>query len=262
MSLAVSPKPPEISRLVALGASNLTLGLSSVLGIARSAFGPQVEVLAALGYGRSYGAPSTIAIRTLPGILESGLWRELEARPKANTRGLITDVGNDILYGFSSDQILAWVKEAANRLLAHTSDVVLTDLPRASIRRLSPRAFLFFRTLFFPPCRLSRDEVFERVDRVNEGLAGIAASMGLRLAHLEDDWYGFDPIHLRPRAWPGAWRKIIAGEEIPDRGAEFSSLELARLHLLPPERRFLLGLEQVTPQSGVKLRRGGHLWIY
>lgn len=262
MSLAVSQKPPEISRLVVLGASNLTLGLSAVLAAARRAFGPEVEVLAALGYGRSYGAPSTIAIRTLPGILESGLWRELERRPKANTRGVITDVGNDILYGFSPEQILAWVREAASRLLSHTSDVVLTDLPRASIRRLSPATFLFFRTLFFPPCRLDRDEVFNRVDRVNEGLAGIASSMGLRLVHLEEDWYSFDPIHIRPGAWPLAWRQIISGGEFRERAAAFSSLEVARLHLLPPERRFLLGLEQVTPQAGRKLRRGGCLWIY
>lgn len=262
MSRAVSPKPPEISRLVVLGASNLTLGLSAVLSNARSAFGPEIEVLVALGYGRSYGAPSTIAIRTLPGILESGLWRELEKRPKANTRGLITDVGNDILFGFSPEQILAWVKETANRLLSHTADVVLTDLPRASIRRLSPRAFLFFRTLFFPPCRLAREEVFERVDRVNEGLAGIAASMGLRFVHLREDWYDFDPIHIRPKAWPVAWRHIISGEQAREEAAPFSSLELARLHLLPPERRSLLGLEQVTPQSGRKLRRGACLWIY
>ena len=262
MSRTVSPKPPETSRLVILGASNLTLGLSAVLSTARGTFGPKVEVLAALGYGRSYGAPSTIAIRTLPGILESGLWRELERRPKANTRGLITDVGNDILYGFLPEQILAWVDEAASRLLCHTTDVVLTDLPRASIRRLSPRGFLFFRTLFFPPCRLARDEVFERVDLVNEGLAGIAASRGLRFVHLKEDWYGLDPIHIRPRAWPTAWREIVSGEEVPEDGETPSSLELARLHLLPPERRFLLGLEQVTPQSGRKLRRGGCLWIY
>lgn len=262
MSLAVSPKPPEISRLVVLGASNLTLGLSAVLGTARRAFGPEVEVLAALGYGRSYGASSTIAIRTLPGILESGLWRELERRSRANTRGVITDVGNDILYGFSPEQILTWVKEAASRLLSHTTDVVLTDLPRASIRSLSPRAFLFFRTLFFPPCRLARDEVFDRVDRVNEGLAGIASSLGLRFVHLKEDWYSFDPIHIKPRAWPVAWRQIISGEEVREGATRFSSLELAHLHLLAPERRFLLGLEQVTPQAGRRLRRGGRLWIY
>ncbi len=262
MSPTVSPKPPEISRLVVLGASNLTLGLSAVLGTARNEFGRNVEVLAALGYGRSYGASSTIAIRTLPGILESGLWRELERRPKANTRGVITDVGNDILYGFSPEQILAWVREAASRLLSHTTDVVLTDLPRASIRGLSPQAFLFFRTLFFPPCRLARDEVFERVDRVNEGLAGIASSLGLRFVHLKEDWYSWDPIHIRPRAWRVAWRQIISGEAVRKGAAAFSSLELAHLHVLPPERRFLLGLEQVTPQAGRKLRRGGCLWIY
>jgi hypothetical protein len=257
-----SPKATETPRLVVLGASNLTLGLAALLATARGTFGPEVEVLAALGYGRSYGAPSTIAIRTLPGILESGLWRELETRPRANTRALITDVGNDIAYGFPPGQILSWVKEAARRLLTHTEDVVLTDLPAASIRRLSPGAFLFFRTLFFPPCRLSRDEAFERVDQVNEGLAEIATSMGLRFVRLHNDWYRLDPIHMRPGVWPKAWREILSPDRATNGAAGFSALELARIHALPPERRRLLGLEQVTPQSGRKLRRGGRLWIY
>ena len=257
-----SQKPSDVARLVALGASNLTLGLSSLLTTARGAFGPEVEVLAALGYGRSYGAPSTIAIRTLPGILECGLWRELETRPREKTRGLITDVGNDILYGVPSRQILAWVKEAADRLRGHMDDVVLTDIPRASIRRLSPATFLFFRTVFFPPCRLSRDEVFERVDEVNEGLAKLARSMSLRFVQQNPDWYSLDPIHIRPGAWPTAWQEIVGDSSGIERPERFSPLELARLHLLPPERRFLMGVEQKVPQSGRKLRRGGLLWIY
>ena len=81
------------------------------------------------------------------------------------TRGLITDVGNDILYGFSAQQTLAWVEEALGRLQSFTQDIVLTDLPLASIRRLSRAKFLAFRSILVPSCRLSFDQA-ELISRV------------------------------------------------------------------------------------------------
>jgi hypothetical protein len=63
---------------------------------------------------------------------------------------LVTDVGNDILYGFSAEQTLAWVAEALDRLSRVTQDIVLTDLPLASIRRLSNLKFLAFRSILVP----------------------------------------------------------------------------------------------------------------
>jgi hypothetical protein len=245
-----------------LGASNVTLGLSAVLSTARAAWGQDVEVLAALGYGRSYGSPSTIAFRNLPGILQSGLWQDLAALPAAPTHGLITDIGNDILYGSSPEQILGWVEEAAERLLVFTPDVAITDLPVESIRRLTPSTFLFFRTLFFPPCRLSRNDVLTRVYAVNEGVVRLAERRGLRLTPLRREWYHFDPIHLRPKAWPVAWRQILLCENGQDIRADFSPLELARLHTLPPHRRSLFGFEQTARQTGRPLSRGGRLWLY
>lgn len=251
-----------MTRVVALGASNLTIGLETVLCTARGAWRGDFELLAALGYGRSYGAPSSIAGRTLPGILESGLWNELRRLPEAPTRGVITDVGNDILYGFLPEQIVAWVEEAADLLLAHTRDVVITDLPAHSVRRLSSAKFLVFRSVFFPSSRVSLDQAFERVDEVNRGLAGLAAARGLRFVHLRPEWYAFDPIHLRPAIWPAAWRDILIGEGAVTGATRFSTLEWARLHTFPPERRWLLGLEQETLQRGRRLRRGGRLWLY
>ena len=107
---------PAIARVVALGASNLTRGLHTVVSTARAAWGPGVEVLGALGHGRSYGVDSRLVVRTLPGILQSGLWSALESLPPAATRGLVTDVGNDILYGFTAPTILEWVEESVDRL--------------------------------------------------------------------------------------------------------------------------------------------------
>ena len=108
--------PPH--RIIALGASNLTRGLHIVLATARAEWGADVELLAALGHGRSYGGRSQFVGRSLPGILESGLWPQLSQMPPARTLGLITDVGNDILYGYSPPQILTWVNEAVDRLRA------------------------------------------------------------------------------------------------------------------------------------------------
>jgi hypothetical protein len=251
----------DIGRVVALGASNLTLGFPAVVSSARAAWGPKVEVLAALGHGRSYGAHSRVLFRRLPAILESGLWLALESRPQVATRGLVTDVGNDILYGCSAEQTLEWVEEAVRRLSRVTRDVVVADLPLDRIRRLSNTKFLLFRSVLVPGCRLSLTQVLDRTERVSEGLAALAAATGSRLVRPDPTWYGFDPVHYRRSSMRAAWRQILG---IPPatsaKGA--SRIDAIRLFRLPPERRWLFGVEQFTPQEGVRLRSGGRVWIY
>jgi hypothetical protein len=253
--------PADVARVVALGASNLTRGFQTVIATARAAWGPDVEMLAALGHGRSYGAQSRLIVRTLPGILQSGLWRKLETLPVAPTRGLITDVGNDILYGFSAQQILDWVEEALGRLQSFTQDIVLTDLPLASIRRLSRAKFLAFRSILVPSCRLPFGQVVERAEQVNAGLTGLAAARGVRFLHLNPDWYGFDPIHIRAASWRPAWREIL-GSRVAADGNRGSTIEALRLYLMPPERQWLCGVERFSPQSGKALSSGSRVWLY
>src|SRR5262245_5138718 len=250
----------QIARVVALGASNLTRGFPTVVSTARAAWGPDVEVLAALGHGRSYGARSHFVFRALPGILESGLWPDLESRPHVITRGLVTDVGNDILYGFSAEQTLAWVDEALGRLSRVTQDIVLTDLPLFSIRRLSSLKFLAFRSILVPSCRLSLAQVLDTAERVNDGLAKLAATRGTKFVQLEQGWYGFDPIHIRPSLWRPAWQQILGAPQPSSNGG--STVEGLRLYLMRPERRWMFGVERFTPQTGASLPLGGRVWLY
>ena len=217
--------------------------------------------MAALGHGRSYGVRSRMVIRTLPGILESGLWRRLESLSATPTRALVTDVGNDILYGFSAGQTLAWVAEAVERLQRFTKDIVLTDLPLAGIRRLSGGRFLLFRSILVPSCRLSLGEVVLAAEHVNDGLAALAAARSLQFCRLNPDWYGFDPIHMRPSQWRPAWQENL-GVSPGARRNGGGSLEGLKLYFAPPERQWLLGMEQHTPQAGMKLRRGARVWLY
>jgi hypothetical protein len=218
-------------------------------------------MIAALGHGRSYGARSSLLVRALPGILESGLWRALESRPETPTRGLVTDVGNDILYGVSAAQTLAWIEQAVRRLKRFTQDIVLTDLPVASIRRLSQPKFLLFRSILVPSCRLSLAQALESAEQVNAGLAELSAAQGVKFFRLNPGWYGFDPIHIRRSQWRSAWQDIFGSG--PGRsGNDGSALEGLRLYLMPPERQWLFGIERFSPQSGVALPSGGRVWLY
>lgn len=250
-----------MARIVALGASNLTRGFRTIVSTARSVWGPDVEILAAFGHGRSYGAPSQFLFRTLPGILKSGLWTELERRPPMMTRALVTDVGNDILYGFSVERTVGWVEEVLRRLRRVTQDIVLTGLPLAAVYRLSRIKFLVFRSMLVPSCRLTLAKVIENAERVNEGLLRLSQMYGAKFVHLPPAWYGFDPIHVRPSCWRTAWQEIL-GESVPGSREVRSMVESVRLYLMRPERRSVFGIEQVTPQSGVALRPGGQVWLY
>lgn len=246
--------------MITLGASNLTRGFGTVVSTARTAWGPDVQVVAALGHGRSYGVNSSFLARRLPGVLHSGLWQHIEIAPPLRTRALITDVGNDIAYGFSADQVLAWVDEVIDRLARVTRDITLTNLPLASMRRLSRAKFLAFRSILAPSCRLSLAQLIDTAERVDSGLAALACSRGVRLFHLDPAWYGFDPIHIRPSLWQSAWREILAGAGATSNGR--SALEQCRLYLMAPERQWMFGVERVTPQSGVRLPSGARVWLY
>jgi len=262
----VSDRGPR--RVVALGASNLTRGFRTVVGAAREVWGPDVEVIAALGHGRSYGGESRFLGRTLPGILDCGLWRELGRRPPAPTRALLTDVGNDVAYGHGAERTLAWVEECLDRLAAHTRDVTVTDLPLEGLRRLSPLKYLAFRTVLVPSCRLPLARVLEDAARVSDGLVALAARRSLRLVRLRPEWYGFDPIHVRRRRWRAAWREILLGDDArpgdaaPRERKAAALVEALRLYAAPPERRRLLGRPRFTPQTGRALPAGGQIWLY
>ena len=172
-----------------LGASNLTRGLHAVVGAARDEHGPEVEIVAALGHGRSYGDESQFLARTLPGILQSELWPALDALPPAPTLAVVSDVGNDILYEFSPAQILEWVHDAVDCLQRHTPHIVLAGLPPVAEQQISEAKFTLLRSVLFPRCRLSLAEVSAAAATVEDGLRRLAASHGFRFVEMKREWY-------------------------------------------------------------------------
>jgi hypothetical protein len=250
---------------VLLGASNLTRGIATVLETARRLWGRPLDVQAALGHGRSYGRPSSVFFRELPGILESGLWRALSASQDIPTAALVTDIGNDLLYEEPVEQIAQWIDECLTRLKALDARIAITLLPIENLPTLSPRRFEFFRRLYVPRCRLSLSAVVERVHQLNALVAELAARHDIAGVPQNGRWYGLDPMHITLASRRHAWREIMASwcddAELPP-PAPWSLAYGAYLQTLRPERRRVWGAERYAPQPAAVLRDGTTISLY
>jgi hypothetical protein len=197
-------------RAVVLGASNVIRNLSTVVETARRAAGEPLDLLIAAGHGRSYGMANRVLGFSVPGIIHCGLWSALEERPAAPMTALITDIGNDILYGASPEMILAWLELCLSKLAPRCERIVITELPMQGVRDLQPLRFRIARTISFPRCRLSLQEVSSRASCLNSGLKALAEKFNATLAQPSPAWYGFDPIHFRRAHALAAWQTYFA----------------------------------------------------
>lgn len=266
----VKDSPPRPSseptrQVVLLGASNLTRGISTVIGTSQLLFGEPLRVLAALGHGRSYGKPSTVLFRGLPGILQCGLWESLRSRASLPTSALITDIGNDIMYGVEVPQILAWVDEAVDRLQQQKARISLTLLPVQSVSRLTPRRFKLLRRALFPSCNLEFFEALDRAHDLNDRLARLAAARGIATVAHRGEWYGFDPIHIRRCHWSTAWSEVLSPWQEPTAQCVFARQSLRRwlyLRTRAPQYRTLFGLARQHAQPCARLADGTTISFY
>ncbi|MCC6923069.1 MAG: hypothetical protein IT525_08385 [Nitrosomonas sp.] len=206
---------PE-NRLVLLGASNLTISLRLIIELMQQYCGSPSEVLVAAGHGRSYGQGSRVLMRELPGIIQSGMWRQLhsaETGAEPVTYAFLTDIGNDIPYQAAPEEILNWVSWCVAQLQRRGARIVMTNLPIASIEALSERRFNLLRSIMFSSCRLSRIEVIERAWRVHQGLIQMAERRQLVLREVEADWMSFDGIHIAYWKRRAFYRQILRAFE-------------------------------------------------
>lgn len=238
-----------MTRLVVLGASNVRRGLPTVVQTARAAWGPDLEIFGAFGHGRSYGARSRFLIRDLPGIVGCGIWDALAAG-SGPVSAVVTDVGNDVLYGAPVAAILGWVGECLSRLAAAGANIRLTALPLVRVRRVSAADFLLFRTLFFPGSRARWREAAAAIEALDSGLRSLAGQRGVTLVEPDPIWYGVDPIHIRRSRRRAAWAAIFGTAPAP---APMPASDALRLRAGAPDRRWIAGIERRAAQPSVRL---------
>ena len=250
-------------RAILLGASNLRAGLPIVIdGVRRRAAGA-VEILAACGHGRSYGAWSRfLFVRRLPGILGCGLWPELEERPPLRTIALVTDVGNDLVYGVPVAKIATWIEICLDRLARHQAEIVLTLLPISRLEKLSSWEVRLATSLLFPGRSAPWPALLDDARGLNERLRRIGGNHGAQIVEPAADWYGIDPIHLRRSLRREAWDRIVSlwfqGAETPRRPLK----DRLRMPLLGAAELSLFGITLRKPQPAVRLADESTLRLY
>jgi hypothetical protein len=129
--------------------------------------------------------------------------------------GIMTDVGNDLVYGVRPEIVTNWAIEAAQRLGAHCDRVVVTGLPLISLARARSWQLRALRRLFFPFTRIDLEQAVARAADVDRALREWVAQQQQQVDRWyyvspASDWYGWDPIHIRPRRAYEAWCHLLA----------------------------------------------------
>lgn len=252
--------------VVLLGASNLTRGISTVVETLHMTHDQPLRIIAALGFGRSYGTRSTVLGRSIDSVLDCGLWRALDGAEEPSPHfALLTDIGNDVMYGVPPRQIIDWVEECVNRLMrAGVLRVNITALPLESIRRVTRWQFAIVRSLLFPTRDITYETAIARALETQHLVEDLARRNApcVRIVHHEGAWYGFDPIHIKIAHWPVAWSRFLAREEAHETVRARGSLaRWRRLRLHMPERYAWLGHE-LTRAQPLHLDRGSTIEMY
>ena len=205
-------------RVVVLGASNVTRSITAIFQSLTNSYDAPIELLAAHGHGRSYGIETSVLGRRLPSIRDCGLWNALERRVPRPAKVLLTDIGNDLIYGSAVDTVFGWVCDCVDRLASAENEIAVAQLPVVNFERITPRMFAVMKQIFFPSCEVDLSTLLERAREISELLEKEFSERSIRIIEPIASWYGWDPIHVRRRCWSEAWPVILAFSDAkPDR---------------------------------------------
>jgi hypothetical protein len=252
-------------RVILLGASNLVRSLPTVVQTIRRIWPGPVEIMAAMGHGRSYGQDSVLLGRKISGIFPCALWENLQERPPLPTCALITDVGNDLLYGVPTERIVQWVAACLERLVGVSETTIISELPLESVRSLGNARFRLFRTLMFPRCRLSKEEILIAAETLNAQVVQMAKPPKISVIPVSKSWYGFDPIHPRRGMQREVWSTLLAPWCDAHPLVESSHglvWQSCYLRCLAPSERSIFGWRQQCAQPCGRLKDGTTISLY
>lgn len=253
------------TRVVLLGASNVKLALSTVVGLLEARGQAPLEILAACGHGRSYGSSTRVLGVEMPSIGSCGLWRALAERPPRATVAMLADAGNDIMYGASAQEIAAWIERDVDRLRAIGARPLLVRIPLVTIEQLSPWRYEIVRSILFPTRRISLDAARRAVRELDQRLVEIGTRRDLSMVEPAAAWYGFDPIHIRGSRRASVWSEIVAklfdGAE-SRAPAELLGTDRRALARARAESRRVFGTARSRAQPAARLASGTTISLF
>ena len=193
-----------------MGASNLARGYSLLTRHISSCFGKnKTEFLNALGPGRGFCARGGMFNFNYPPIQDCRIL-EVAKKKSCDIRAvLITDIGNDLMYGVLADILIESLDGLIGRALQWDAEIFLTSIHVNLKKDVSPTMFFILKSFFYPGSSITYEEAdlfiikvngyLEEKARQNERvylISGMTSFIGMDKIH-----YSFLKTHL-------AWEKI------------------------------------------------------
>jgi len=223
----ILPDTPVV--LILMGASNLSRGCFALSRFMKVCLYPRkVQVLIATGPGRAYHAFGGLLSVKYPPIESSELFEKAQEQAESGAQiiALVTDIGNDIMYGVPTGELITTLERVFERLQSLHSKIFYTPLPVASEEGIHPLTFYILRTLLFPYSRVPYDTAMAGIIEVNRFLRESACRYGTMIPATEQ-FLGMDKIHY------GWLRGHLAWSHVGKAMLESLGIDVARDITLP-----------------------------
>jgi len=251
--------------VILIGASNVTLSFPLLVhSVMQSLPGP-LQIFATQGHGRSFCNWSYVLHRGLPPITGCGLWEELSRQsPASQTWALITDVGNDLIYGVEVDVVLQQVQNVFEQLSRDNARLTFVRLPVERIMMLTDFQYRVVKKMLFPGPTVPWSLISQRVLELDERMEELATRWNGTILTPRLSWYGVDPIHIRSSQRASAWREVLESWPFAESPVVSwpSSHQAIRLWRTAPAERSYWRRHEHTQQPCWTSSPGRTLWQY
>ena len=193
-----------------LGASNLARSFHGLKYCIERCILPRPAIfMHAMGPGRGYLSRGGILNTVYSPILNCGI---LEAARNKKIKdqlvvALITDIGNDIMYGVSSEKIIDGLQYLINTLCEFKTNIFITSIPVDLENDISELHFHIIRQIYFPKSPVKYSQASNNIKAINKF---ILQSSNKKITTIDDmkQFCGIDKIHYSILKSQSAWCHI------------------------------------------------------
>ena len=196
-----------------LGASNLARGYTLLTRhLSKCLEKSEINFINALGPGRGFCSRGGMFNFSYPSIQDC---RAIEIAEKKSEKTrqrvvLITDIGNDLMYGVSADTLIEGLDSLIDRMLKWDAEIFLTSIHVDLKKDVSPTTFFMLKSFFYPGSSITYEETELFIKKVNDYLKEKAEeNEKVHLITGMELFAGSDKIHYSLLKTHAAWSKVV-----------------------------------------------------
>lgn len=195
---------------ILLGASNLARARFGLNQYLEKSFPNLISTSIASGPGRAYCVSGGIFGLNYPPLKSSAiinLGREKNSSYR-QTIALISDIGNDIMYGVPIQTLIEELEKSIRNLSNFCAHIFIVPIPCKKIEGLSDWQINFLKKILFPKCKLTPKKIINSIQTANQFLSELSNPKTTLLKPM-DDCIGWDRAHYDISKMHIAWTKIV-----------------------------------------------------